>query len=83
MNPLVAAVRTVVQALVSIAVIAVGNYTLTTLGVELDVEAIAQYVSVGALGLLVLGFNWLGAQFPIVNTVLSLGLSTGSAAYEA
>ncbi len=81
-NPIVAAVRSVVQALVSLVVVALGNYVLVTLGVDIDVVAITESVSLFAFGLLVWGFNVVGAQFPIVNTVLSLGLSTDAASYE-
>ena len=81
-NPIVAAVRTVIQALVSLVIVAVGNYLLVELGVTIDVVAITETISLGVFGLLVWAFNALGAQFPIVNTVLSLGLSTTPAAFE-
>ena len=81
-NPIVAAVRSVIQALVALAVVAVGNYVLVELGVTIDAEAITETISLFAFGLLVWGFNVLGAQFPIVNTVLSLGFGSGPATYE-
>ena len=81
-NPIVAAVRTVIQALVALVVVAVANYVLVELGVTIDAEAITETISLFAFGLIVWAFNALGAQFPIVNTVLSLGLSTTPAAFE-
>ena len=81
-NPIVAAVRSVIQAVVAIAVVAIGNYLLAELGVVFEVEAITEAISVAAFGLLVWAFNALGAQFPIVNTVLSLGFGSGPATYE-
>ncbi|KKM73994.1 hypothetical protein LCGC14_1404830 [marine sediment metagenome] len=83
MNPIVAAVRSVVQAIIALAVVAVANFVLTNLGVVIDEVAITEALSVFAFGLLVWLFNWIGTTFPIVNTVLSLGLSTGGASYEA
>lgn len=82
-NSIVAAVRSVIQALVSLAIVAVGNYLLVELGVTIDVVAITEAISVFVFGLLVWAFNALGAQFPIVNTVLSLGFGSGAATYEA
>ena len=81
-NPIVAAVRSVIQAVVAIAVVAIGNYLLAELGVVFEVEAITEAISVAAFGLLVWAFNALGAQFPIVNTVLSLGFASSAATYE-
>ncbi len=83
MNPIVAAVRSVVQALVAIVVVAVANYLAVELGVVIEAEAITQTISVAVFGVVVLGVNWLGAQFPLVNTLFSLGLSTDAASYEA
>ncbi len=81
-NPIVAAIRSVIQAVVAIAVVALGNFLLTELGVTIEVEAITETISVAAFGLLVWAFNAIGAQFPIVNTVLSLGFSADAASYE-
>ncbi len=81
-NSIVAAIRSVIQAVVAIAVVAVGNFLLTELGVTIEVEAITETVSVAAFGLLVWAFNAVGAKFPIVNTVLSLGFSADAASYE-
>ena len=80
-NPIVAAVRSVIQALVALVVVAVANYVLVELGVVIDAEAITQTISVFVFGLLVWGFNALGAQYPIVNTVLSLGFGAAPANY--
>ena len=83
MNPIVAAVRSVIQALVALVVVAVANYLATELGVVIETEAITQTISVAVFGFVVLGVNWLGAQFPFVNTLFSLGLSTTPATFEA
>ena len=83
MNPIVAAVRSVIQALVALVVVAVANYLAVELGVVIDAEAITQTISVAVFGFVVLGVNWLGAQFPFVNTLFSLGLSTTPASFEA
>ena len=80
-NPIVAAIRSVIQAVVAIGVVAVANYVLAELGVVIDAEAITETLSVFAFGLLVWGFNVLGAQWPIVNTVLSLGFGAAPANY--
>ena len=80
-NPIVAAIRSVIQALVAIVVVAVGNYVLAELGVVIDVEAITGTISVAVFGGLVWLFNWLGAQYPIVNTVLSFGFGAAPANY--
>ncbi len=81
-NPIVAAIRSMVQAIVAIGVVAVGNFVATELGVVIEVEAITQAISVAVFTGLVWAFNALGAQFPIVNTVLSLGFSADAASYE-
>lgn len=81
-NPVVAAVRSVIQALVSIAVVALANYVLVELNLTIDAEAITQTLSVAVFGFLVFGFNALGARFPIVNTVLSLGFGAAPPSYE-
>ncbi len=81
-NPIVAAIRSVVQALVSLAIVAIGNVVLTELGVEIDVVAITETVSLAVFAGLVWAFNALGVQFPIVNTILSLGFSADAASYE-
>ena len=83
MNPIVATVRSVIQALVAIVVVAVANYLAIELGVVIETEAITQTISVAVFGIVVLGVNWLGAQFPFVNTLFSLGLSTTPATFEA
>ena len=83
MNPIVAAVRSVIQALVALIVVAVANYLAVELGVVIEAEAITQTISVAVFGIVVLGVNWLGAQFPFVNTLFSLGLSTTPATFEA
>ena len=82
-NSIVAAIRSVIQAVVAIGVVAVGNFLLAELGVQIEVEAITEALSVAAFGLLVWAFNALGAQFPVINTVLSLGFGAGAATYEA
>ena len=81
MNPIVAAVRSVVQAIVSLGVVALGNVLLSSLGVSIEVEAITQTVSLAAFGGLVWAFNALGAKYPVINKVLSLGMATGAAEY--
>lgn len=81
-NSIVAAVRSVIQALVSLVIVAIGNYVLIELGVTIDVVAITEAISVFVFGLLVWAFNALGARFPIVNAVLSLGFGSGAATYE-
>ena len=83
MNPIVAAVRSVIQALVALVVVAVANYLATELGVVIEAEAITQTISVAVFGVVVLGVNWLGATFPVVNSLFSLGLSTTPATFEA
>ena len=83
MNPIVAAVRSVVQAVVALGVVAVANILAVQLGVEIDVAGITEAISLGVFGLLVWLFNWIGTTFPVVNTVLSLGLANGGASYEA
>ena len=83
MNSMIAAVRSVIQALVAIVVVAVANYLAVELGVVIETEAITQAISVGVFGLVVLGVNWLGGQFPLVNTLVSLGLNTSTPSYEA
>ena len=81
-NSIVAAVRSVIQAVVAIVVVAFANFVATELGVVIDEAAITETISVFAFGVLVWAFNALGAQFPIVNTVLSFGLSADAASYE-
>lgn len=82
-NSIVAAIRSVIQAVVSLAIVAIGNYVLIELGVTIDVVAITETISVFVFGLLVWAFNAFGNQFPVVNTVLSLGFGSGAATYEA
>ena len=81
-NPIVAAVRSMIQAGVAIAVVAVGNVVLTYLGVEIDAKAITETLSVAAFGALVWLFNAAGARFPIINTILSLGFGASAPSYE-
>ena len=81
-NPFVAAVRSVIQALASLVVVAVANVVLSYLGVELDVAALSETLSLAAFGALVWLFNAAGAKFPIVNTVLSLGFGAGAPVYD-
>ncbi len=83
MNSMIAAVRSVIQALVAIVVVAVANYLAVELGVVIETEAITQAISVGVFGAVVLGVNWLGGQVPFVNTLVSLGLNTSTPSYEA
>ena len=81
-NPIVAAIRSVVQALVAIVVVALANYLATELGVVIEAEAVTQTISVAVFGALVWAFNAVGARFPIVNTFLSVGFSADAASYE-
>ena len=80
-NPFIAAVRSVIQAVVALGVVAVGNVLLVYLGVTIDVEALTELASLGAFGFLVYVFNALGARYPIINTILSLGFGAGAANY--
>ncbi len=81
-NPIVAAIRSGIQAGVAIAVVAIGNVVLTYLGVTIDVEGISETLSVATFTGLVWLFNVAGARFPIINTVLSLGFGATAPSYE-
>ena len=81
-NPLVAAIRSMVQAVASLAVVAGANVALTYLGVELDTVALTESLSLGAFGALVWAFNALGTRFPVINTVLSLGFGATAPVYD-
>ncbi len=81
-NPFIAAVRSMIQALAALVVVAVANVAMSYLGVELDVAALSETLSLAAFGGLVWLFNAAGTRWPIVNTVLSLGFGTSPPAYE-
>ena len=54
---------------------------LVALGVTIDPEL--EIALFGALFGIVVGLvNWLGAKFPIINQILSLGMSSGVPAYQ-
>ena len=80
-HPVVAAIRSVVQAIVSLGVVAVANVTLFYLNVQLEVPAITESLSLFAFGLLVWLFNVAGDRWPVINTILSLGQSTVTPTY--
>jgi len=80
-NPFIAAVRSVIQAVVALGVVAVGNFLLVYLNVTIDIEALTELASLGLFGFLVFAFNALSTRYPIINTILSLGFGAGAASY--
>ena len=72
-----AGVRTTVQVIVA-AVVA----WLLRLGIEVDAQALEGVLFAVATGLVSFLLNWLGRKFPIVNKIISLGLSGGGPGYS-
>lgn len=76
-DAIVAAVRTALQSAVAAG--------LAWLGGAVGVDVPEEYVTLTVLlllGVVVLVLNWLGERFPLVNSVLSLGMSSSTPSYE-
>lgn len=73
---IVAGIRSAVQFVVAALVAA-----LAGAGVELAADVETALVA-GLFGVLVALLNWLGIKFPIINTLMSFGLSPSAPAYQ-
>ncbi len=82
-NPVVATIRSVVQAVVALGVVAIGNLTLMYLDLTINVAALTETVSLFEIGLLVWAFNKAGEQWPWINQILSLGQAKAPAEYSS
>lgn len=61
--------------------VAAGVAWLLNLGIEVDAVAVETAVFAVVTGAVTMVLNALGSKFPIVNTILSFGLSGNSASY--
>lgn len=80
-DQIIAAVRTTMQGVVTVAAASVSAWLLTKFGIDVDLTTVVPLVVVIALGVVTFVLNWLQERFPVIGKILSLGMSASGPSY--